>query len=247
MNSAATSRPREGVPRPSSASEARKERFARRFAAVIFSIAACSGAAARTVAAHARQKNLRMKQRLRGLLRLVEQKSNITAAAEETHPALLPEFCQLHRSSLSAGGDAPALTGIANLFHRLHHYGMLKFTGNAHGNREVGRPDHHRINTGNRQDFFASFYRTPAFDLQNRKGVVIHVLDDFPERCRLIIGLRRHQTVTADTRGRELRPAKRCFEQLRILHPRKNDPLSTAVERSRNERILQVRDAHYRA
>src|ERR1035438_1743494 len=99
MNSAAVFRPREGVSRPSSASEAINERSSRSAAAEMRSSAACSppsGAVAKSMSAmnRFRRKSSVRQHGARRLFRLLEQETDFAAAPEKAHAALLPESRQ---------------------------------------------------------------------------------------------------------------------------------------------------------
>src|SRR5438552_2321009 len=138
MNSAATSRPREGVALPSSESDARNERLPRMESAEIRSMAACSGAVSKAKACNAAMavtavafraaragKRFPMqklpllsfpmlKQGTGRFLRLLKQEPDLAATSQKAHPPILPELRLRDRARLGAGRNPATLTSLAN-------------------------------------------------------------------------------------------------------------------------------------
>src|SRR5579885_759673 len=176
--------------------------------------------------------------------RLFKQHPGFAAAAEESHPALLPEFGQRERPRLRARRDAVTHATVADRLHGRNHLGVLKIAGDAQRNREVHGSNHYGVQSGHAQEFISHLHGLLRLDLKNHQGVGVYVRQNFGDRCALVVHVRRRETETADAFWRELGPAHRLPQQLDRLNARENHAHSAAIQRSRDQIIFHVGYAH---
>ncbi len=145
------------------------------------------------------------------------------------------------------GAIAGASATVAYRLDGGHKLRVIERSRDTEGDRQIARPDEDRVDVRHREELVDAFERDAGFDLQHHEHVRVHVRDGLGDRDRLVVELRRGEPEPARAHGRKASPADGLREQLRRLDAREQDALGAAVERARDQRVLQVRHAHDRA
>ena len=121
------------------------------------------------------------------------------------------------------------------------HRRMFELPGDPQRNRKIGRPDHHSIHAGDCKQFVDT--------IQCRDVSICSTTITFSFICAmmsgmdsyLIVEMSRLQAEAPHAQRGETRPRNRLLQHLRRFHARKQNSLSSAIERASHQRILTTR------